>query len=83
MAAAAAEIMHATLKKNVDLFAWTSSDMSGVSPDIITYKLSVFKEARPISQKKRDYDNEKRLTAKVEAENGTRLGWPTSSWSPS
>jgi len=28
----------------------------------------VFKEARPIAQKKRDYDDEKRLAAKSEAE---------------
>jgi len=68
MAAVEAEIMHAALKKNVDLFAWTSSDMPGVSPNIITHKLSVFKEARPISQKKRDYGDEKRLTVKAEAE---------------
>ena len=57
--------MHATLKKNVDLFAWTPSDMPGVSPNIITHKLSVFKEAQPISQKKRDYGDEKRLAAKA------------------
>jgi len=60
MAAAEAEIMHVALKKNVDLFAWMSSDMPGVSPDITTHKLLVFKKARPISQKKKDYGNEKR-----------------------
>jgi len=60
--------MHATLKKNVNLFAWTTSDMSGLSPNIITHRLSVFKEARPIVQKKRDYDDEKRLAAKEEVE---------------
>jgi len=49
MAAAEAEIMHVTLKKNVDLFVWTPSDMSGVSLDIITHRLSMFKEARPIA----------------------------------
>jgi len=42
--------------------------MSWVSPDIITHKLSVFKEVRPIAQKNSDYDNEKRLAAKAEAE---------------
>jgi len=41
--------------------------MSGVSPDIITHMLSVFKEARPIVQKKKDYGDEKRLAAKEEA----------------
>ena len=67
LAAAEAEIMHVTLKKNVDMFAWTPTDMPGVSPDVITHRLSIFKEARPISQKNRDLGNEKRLAAKEEA----------------
>jgi len=93
MATAEDEIMHATLKKNIDMFAWTSFDMLGVSSNIITHKLSVFKEARPIAQKKRDYGDEKRLAAKAEAEKlqSVRLyarpniqpGWTMSSWSPS
>lgn len=41
-----AELMHATLKKNVDLFAWTTSDIPGVSLDFMTHKLLVFKEVR-------------------------------------
>jgi len=49
MAAAEAKIMHAALKKNIDMFAWIPADMPGVSPDIITHRLSIFKEARPIS----------------------------------
>jgi len=44
MAVAEAEIMHAVIKKNVDLFVWTPSVMLGVSPNIITHKLLVFKE---------------------------------------
>ncbi|XP_068484963.1 uncharacterized protein [Phaseolus vulgaris] len=67
LAAAEAEVMHAALKKNVDMFAWTPADMPGVSPDVITHRLSIFKEARPISQKKRDLGDEKRLAAKEEA----------------
>ena len=54
MAAVEADIMHAALKKNVDLFVLTPTDMPGVSPNIITHRLSIFKEARPIFQKKRD-----------------------------
>ena len=54
LAATEAEIMHVALKKNIDMFAWTPADMPGVSPDVITHRLSIFKEARPISQKKRD-----------------------------
>jgi len=68
MAAAEAEIMYVARKKNMDMFAWTPTDMPGVSPDIITHRLSIFKEARPISQKKRDLGDEKLLAAKTEAE---------------
>ena len=35
MEASEVEIMHAALKKNVDMFAWTSTDMPEVSPNII------------------------------------------------
>jgi len=45
MAAAEAEIMDIALKKNMDMFAWTLTDMPGVSPDVITHRLSIFKEA--------------------------------------
>ena len=72
--------MHATLKKNINLFAWTPSDMSGVSPGIITHRLSVFKEARPISQNKRDYGDEKRLAAKAEAEKLLSAGFIREAW---
>jgi len=67
LATVEAEILHAALKKNIDMFAWTPTDMPGVSPDAITHWLSIFKEARPISQKKRDLGDEKRLAAKEEA----------------
>ena len=68
LAAAEAEIMHAALKKNIDMFAWTPADMPGVSPDVITHRLSIFKEVRPISQEKRDLGDEKRLATKEEAD---------------
>jgi len=75
MAAAKAEIMHAALKKNMDMFAWTPTDMPGVNPDVITHRLSIFKEARPISQKKRDLGDEKRLAAKEEVEKLLSVGF--------
>jgi len=52
----------------MDMFAWTPTDMSGVSPNIITHRLSIFREDRPISHKKRDLGDEKCLAAKAEAE---------------
>jgi len=68
MAVAETEIMHTALKKNMGMFAWTPDDMSMVNPVVITHRLSIFKEARPISQKKRDLGDENRLATKAEAE---------------
>lgn len=36
------------LKTNSDIFVWTSIDMLGIDPIVITYKLNVHPEARPI-----------------------------------
>jgi hypothetical protein len=39
----------ATLKRNIDLFAWHPSDMPGIDETIITHKLSISPETKPIS----------------------------------
>jgi len=46
------KLVSQTLINNADLFAWTTSNMHGVSLDIITHRFSVYKEAKPIAQKK-------------------------------
>jgi len=47
------KLLSQTLINDTDLFAWTIIDVPGVSPNIITHHLSVYKEARPITQKKK------------------------------
>jgi len=47
--AAEAKLVHQALKRNIDLFAWTTFNMTGVSPDIITHKLSIYREARLVA----------------------------------
>jgi hypothetical protein len=37
----------ATLKKNIDLFAWDPSDMPGIDETIITHKLSISQKQNP------------------------------------
>nr|XP_025632973.1 uncharacterized protein LOC112727450 [Arachis hypogaea] len=54
------------LRANADLFAWTSGDMPGISPSVITHKLAVSPAARPISQKKRNLGTEKREASMAE-----------------
>ncbi|CAL8997656.1 unnamed protein product, partial [Prunus brigantina] len=46
----------AFLTQNLDLFAWSHEDMCGISPDIITHRLSIDPQYRPIHQKRRMYD---------------------------
>ena len=43
------------LRKNMDIFAWSASDMPGLSPDVITHKLNVNLACHPIMQKKRNF----------------------------
>jgi len=57
------------------MFAWTAADMPGVDPSIIVHKLSIYKEARPITQKKRKLGKEKRQATKEEAEKLMRVGF--------
>jgi len=54
------KIISQTLIKNVDLFALTVVDMSGVDPNLISHKLSNYWEARLVSQKERKLRDEKR-----------------------
>jgi len=75
MAVADVELIHRTLKKNADLFAWIAADVPGINPEIITHRLSVYKEARPVAQKKKNYGEDKRLAARAEAEKLLKVGF--------
>ncbi|XP_025636025.1 uncharacterized protein [Arachis hypogaea] len=56
------------LQDYADLFAWTPTDMPGISPDIICHKLATNKTCRPIAQKKRNLGTEKSKAALEETE---------------
>ena len=47
------ESMIKFLKSNLDVFAWTHDDMSGIDPSTICHKLNVNPSIRPIKQKRR------------------------------
>jgi len=79
------EAIGKTLIKNADLFALTAADMPGVKSDVITHRLSVYKEAKPIT-KKRKLGEEQRKVAREETDKlvqagfiqkaTTQHGWP-------
>ena len=46
------------LSENLDVFAWTPTDRSGVDPSIIYHRLSILSEAKPVKQKPRKMNAE-------------------------
>nr|KYP46154.1 Uncharacterized protein K02A2.6 [Cajanus cajan] len=56
------------LLKNTDLFSWCSADMPSIDPNFICHKLSIYKEAKPVSQRKRKIRGEKREAVKIETQ---------------
>jgi len=36
------ELLGAVILENKDLFAWSTADMSGVHPDVMSHKLAIF-----------------------------------------
>ena len=63
------------LTNNTDLFAWSTADLLGVDPKVASHKLSIYKEARYVSQKKRKLGEERRQAAKVEADKLLNAGF--------
>jgi len=63
------------LINNTNLFAWSVVNLPGVDPLVASHKLSIYKEARYISQKKCKLGKERRLAAKVEVDKLLNAGF--------
>ncbi|KAK4398069.1 hypothetical protein Sango_1282400 [Sesamum angolense] len=63
------------LKKNKKVFAWTMTDLHGISPDVITHKLSVNPNAKPVKQKKRMFEAERSQAIKEEVDKILKAGY--------
>ncbi|CAL9019287.1 unnamed protein product, partial [Prunus brigantina] len=46
------------LRANSEVFAWSYDDMSGISPSVISHKLSISPSFKLVRQKRRSYDTE-------------------------
>ena len=60
------EDMKNFLLENSDVFAWSTADMLGISPIVITHTLNVSPEARPIRQKKKKFVSDRIRAIKKE-----------------
>ena len=62
------DIITPILVGNTNLFAWSTPDLPGVDPQVASHKLSIYKKAWYISQKKRKLGEERCLAAKVKVD---------------
>ena len=69
------EVITPTIVAKLDLFAWSAADLPGVDPQVASHKLSIYKEARYVSQKKCKLGEERRLATKVEADKLLNTGF--------
>jgi hypothetical protein len=63
------------LKRNIDLFAWQPSDMPGIDESVITHKLSISPETKPVVQRKRKVGEERRTIIDEEVEKLKKAGF--------
>ncbi|KAL0312781.1 UNVERIFIED_CONTAM: hypothetical protein Sradi_5677400 [Sesamum radiatum] len=64
MSLAAEECSIEFLKDNKEVFAWSMTDLQGISPDVITHRLNVNPDAKLVKQKKRMFGAERSLAIK-------------------
>jgi len=60
--------LNGVLKDNIDVFIWTTTNMPGVNPRVAFHKQSIYKDARPVTQKKRKIGEERMIAAEIEVE---------------
>ncbi|CAL2276959.1 unnamed protein product [Prunus armeniaca] len=61
------------LRLNFEVFAWSYNDMPGISPEIISHRLSINPAVRPIRQKRRAYDPERYEAMRAEVDKLTSI----------
>ncbi|CAL8175328.1 unnamed protein product [Prunus armeniaca] len=65
----------AFLRLNSEVFAWSYNDMPGISPEIISHRLSINPAIRPVRQKRRAYDPERYEAMRAEVDKLTSIGF--------
>ena len=53
------EKLVAFLRENMELFAWTTTDMPRIDPNFMSHRLSISPDVRPIAQKRRKMSSDK------------------------
>jgi len=54
------------ISRHLDAFAWSASDMPGIDPDFLCHHLTMDPKVRPIRQRRRKFNEERRLVVQEE-----------------
>jgi len=58
----------AVISRHLDAFAWTAADMPGIDPDFLFHHLTMDAKVRPVRQRRRKFNEERRLVVKEETQ---------------
>jgi len=56
------------ISRHLNAFAWSASDMPGIDPDFLCHRLAMDPQVRPICQRRRKFNEEKRQAIKDETQ---------------
>jgi len=62
------------ISRHLDAFAWSASDMLGIDPDFLCHHLSMDATVRPVRQRRRKFNEERRLVVKEETQKLLSVG---------
>ena len=54
------------ISRHLDAFPWTASDMPGIDPDFLCHHLTMDPKVRPVRQRRRKFNEERRLVVQEE-----------------
>ena len=56
------------IARHLDAFAWSASDMLGIDPDFMCHRLTMDPQVRPVRQRRRKFNEERRRVVREETE---------------
>ena len=63
------------LSDNLDVFAWRTTDMPGIDPEIICHRLSIRARAKPVKQKAQRINTERSQALSEEVDRLLKVGF--------
>ena len=62
------------ISRHLDAFAWSASDMPGIDPDFLCHRLTMDHKVRPVRQRTRKFNEERRLVVHEETRKLLNVG---------